>query len=120
MDPILNTIQLDNSHLAVILLSDSSSEWLFNTKSVSFGKNNDYELTTSLGTFQTKFEIGFNGIGLPSLQWSYYKALVNLTLFNNNISISTYEQSYVYVENTDCSELIDIFADFSFNLTLSQ
>jgi hypothetical protein len=66
-DPYLNTQQLDNNHLAVILLSDSTSEWVFDTKSVSFGHNNDYAYTTSLGTFQTKFELGFNGIGLPTL-----------------------------------------------------
>lgn len=46
---------------------------------------------------------------------------MDATLTSHNISMGVYDEGYyIHTPNLDCSEMIDIFADMSLNLTLTQ
>lgn len=48
----------------MILTTEYEGLWEFNTQEFTFGNNDNFAYITELEPYKTRFELGFNGIGL--------------------------------------------------------
>lgn len=85
VDPYVYDQELSNENVATILVSENATAWVFQTQSFVFGDDNDALRQFNLaGTYTTLFEIGFNGIGIPSPKWVYWSYLMNQTIYQGS------------------------------------